>query len=233
MATGDTIRETVLPGPPPVTILIRRSRQTRRISLRVSSLDGRVTLSLPTRARLREGMAFLRDREGWIREALAKGHSPTPIAPGLEIPLEGQLCRLEAAAIPRVILDGTTLLIPQGTRFAPRLKAFLLALARERLEAACARHAATLGRRYTEITLRDTRSRWGSCTVEGRLMFSWRLILAPPEVLDYVAAHEVAHLAQMDHSPAFWAVVARLVPDHARHRRWLREHGAGLHVWRV
>jgi predicted metal-dependent hydrolase len=93
-------------------------------------------------------------------------------------------------------------------------------------EAACDRHAAALGRQPRALSLRDTRSRWGSCTHDGRLMFSWRLAMAPPEVLDYVAAHEVAHLAHMDHSPAFWAATARLMPDYARHRAWLRAHGA-------
>ena len=92
------------------------------------------------------------------------------------------------------------------------------------LRAACDRHAAALGRSYQAIVLRDTRSRWGSCTSDGRLMFSWRLAMAPLAVLDYVAAHEVAHLRHMDHSPRFWAAVAGLVPDYAQHRDWLRRH---------
>ena len=93
------------------------------------------------------------------------------------------------------------------------------------------RHARALGRRFTALALRDTRSRWGSCTHEGRLMYSWRLAMAPPEVLDYVAAHEVAHLRHMDHSPRFWAAVAGLMPGYAIHRDWLRRHGADLMAW--
>jgi predicted metal-dependent hydrolase len=89
-----------------------------------------------------------------------------------------------------------------------------------------------LGRRYTRLTLRDTRSRWGSCSATGALSYSWRLILAPPRVLDYVAAHEVAHLAQMNHSPAFWAEVARLMPDYESPRAWLRREGSALHRYR-
>ncbi len=104
-------------------------------------------------------------------------------------------------------------------------------MARDRLVAACDGHAARLGRGYRSLTLRDTRSRWGSCSAAGGLMFSWRLILAPPEILDYVAAHEVAHLAEMNHSPAFWRVVAGLCPDYARHRAWLRKHGQTLHAY--
>jgi predicted metal-dependent hydrolase len=89
-----------------------------------------------------------------------------------------------------------------------------------------------LGRRFSRLSLRDTRSRWGSCSSRGGLSYSWRLILAPPDVLDYVAAHEVAHLAEMNHSPAFWALVARLCPGYQAPRGWLRREGAGLHRYR-
>jgi predicted metal-dependent hydrolase len=88
-----------------------------------------------------------------------------------------------------------------------------------------------LGLPFGRVTLRDTRSRWGSCTSAGDLMFSWRLIMAPSAVLDYVVAHEVAHLAEMNHSDRFWAQVERLFPDHAAPRAWLRRNGAGLHAW--
>ncbi len=108
--------------------------------------------------------------------------------------------------------------------------AFLRALAQARLTAASDRHAAALGRCYTAMALRDTRSRWGSCTDRGRLMYSWRLAMAPPEVLDYVAAHEVAHLVHADHSPAYWAVVRAVFGDPKPHRAWLRTHGAALHA---
>lgn len=112
------------------------------------------------------------------------------------------------------------------------MQAALKCLARDRLAEATDRHAASIGRQVRRITLRDTRSRWGSCTSEGNLMFSWRLILAPPEVLDYVAAHEVAHLVHMDHSRAFWAQVERLFPPHEPARAWLKREGTGLHRWR-
>ena len=110
--------------------------------------------------------------------------------------------------------------------------AWLRVLAGTRLRAACDRHAARLGRSWRALVLRDTRSRWGSCTHDGRLMFSWRLAMAPPEVLDYVAAHEVAHLAHMDHSPRFWATVETLLPDHAPQRAWLKMQGGALMMWR-
>src|SRR5699024_841505 len=111
----------------------------------------------------------------------------------------------------------------------PVVAAFLRHRAREALLAACGRHGAALARldldrparTFAGLVLRDTRSRWGSCSSRGRLMFSWRLAMAPDQVLDYVAAHEVAHLAHMDHSPAFWAVVTALFPAHPQARQWL------------
>ena len=101
--------------------------------------------------------------------------------------------------------------------------------ARDDLAAASDFYAAEVGKTYSKISLRDTRSRWGSCSSKGVLMYSWRLIMAPTDVLRYVAAHEVAHLVEMNHSQAFWDVVADVMPDYQVHRKWLRTHGNTLH----
>ncbi|WP_347852611.1 M48 family metallopeptidase, partial [Planktomarina sp.] len=110
-----------------------------------------------------------------------------------------------------------------------RVKAFLKLQARLALQEAVDHYSERLGRPYGRLTLRDTTSRWGSCSTQGNLNFSWRLIMAPPEVLRYVAAHEVAHLEQMNHSAAFWALVERLFPGHQAQRDWLKHHGEDLH----
>ena len=229
-----------LDGTPPLEIALRRSARARRFSLRVSRLDGRVTLTLPQHAREAEALAFARGKDGWIRQVLVQmGFGPGAVAaPGLRfgdtLPFEGRPLLLTPAALRSPRVEGGALLMPADpARLVPRLAAFLKLAARDRLTEASDLHAAALGLRYARITLRDTRSRWGSCTSDGALMYSWRLILAPPAVLDYVAAHEVAHLAEMNHSPAFWAVVARLMPDYARHRHWLRAEGAALHRLRL
>lgn len=220
----------LLPDLPEVDLVLRRSARTRRFSLRVSRTDRRVTLSMPARAREAEAMAFARGHVGWLRGVLADLPEAPLAAPGALFPVEGRSLRITPGT-GRVRVEGEALIVPDPA--GPRLAAWLRVLARERLAAACDRHAAALGRRYTRLTLRDTRSRWGSCTSDGALMFSWRLILAPPPVLDYVAAHEVAHLAEMNHSPAFWAVVARLCPDHKAQRAWLRgPEGNALQAWR-
>jgi predicted metal-dependent hydrolase len=221
----------VLPGDPPVAVALRRSARARRLSLRVSGADGRVTLTLPRRVTLREGLAFLREREAWVRERIGRVQAFAPRF-GTTIPFEGRPLLLSAG--PRVAIHEDRLEMPGDESALPRrLLVVLREAARERLSTACALHAGRLGRSHGRISLRDARSRWGSCSARGDLMFSWRLVLAPPAVLDYVAAHEVAHLARMDHSPAFWAVVEGLCPGYAGPRAWLRENGAGLHRLRL
>jgi hypothetical protein len=226
---GDTLRV----GNPPIDILLRRSARARRLTLRVSRIDGRVTLTLPPRVAEREALRFAREREAWLRGHIAGHTAPAALAPGGTVLFEGRALPLVSAPVrgPR-LKDGVLHLPEDGAPCGPRVAAFLRTAARDRLAAASDRHAAALGRGYGRITLRDTRSRWGSCSSDGNLMYSWRLIMAPPEVLDYVAAHEVAHLQEMNHSAAFWAVVARLLPGYAAPRAWLREHGAQLHAVR-
>jgi hypothetical protein len=226
----------ILPGSPPgspaVEITLRRSARARRFSLRVSRLDGRVTLSLPLRAREADALAFVNAQAGWIRQTLAEmAVAPGQVAGfGSSVPYQGQALVLTPGTGRAVRVDGDELLVPgQAAQVGARVAAFLKVQARDRLAEASDRHAATLGLRYSSLTLRDTRSRWGSCTAAGGLMYSWRLIMAPPPVLDYVAAHEVAHLAEMNHSPAFWAVVTRLHPGYSIPRRWLKTHGTALH----
>lgn len=222
-----------LPGEPEVEVALKRSARARRLSLRVSGVDGRVTLTMPRFAPEREALSFAREKAGWIREKLAE-QSPFVLAgPGVVVPVEGQGRLITLAPVRRITLEREALLVPErAAGVAARVGAFLRELARARLAEATARHAAALGRPHGRITLRDTRSRWGSCSHEANLMYSWRLVLAPPEVLDYVAAHEVAHIAEMNHSPAFWAVVARLCPGYRAPRAWLRQEGAALHRYR-
>lgn len=220
----------ILEGNPPVEITLRRSARARRLSLRVSRLDGRATLTLPTRVPEREGLAFLREREDWLRRHLSQLEPELRPEFGGMVPFRGGTVTLIASAGRRVRLDGDRLILPDDpARVGPRVAAFLKTQARDALANASDRYAAALGKPYGRITLRDTRSRWGSCSSAGDLMYSWRLIMAPAEVLDYVAAHEVAHLRHMDHSRAFWACVEGLFPDHKACRAWLRDNGQNLH----
>lgn len=221
----------VLPGTPPVALTLRRSGRARRISLRISQLDGRVTLTMPNGAKETEALEFAASKADWIRGHLDRRPDEVPVALGACLPIEGRAHRISATNGRRIIHREGEICVPEDG-VGRRLQAWLRELARDRLTAASDLYAGRLGRRYARITLRDTRSRWGSCTSDGGLMFSWRLILAPPKILEYVAAHEVAHLAEMNHSPAFWATVERLFGPCDAERRWLRQEGATLHRYR-
>lgn len=210
---------------------MRRSKRARRLTLRVPRDGGTPVLTLPAHVPLTEGRSFAESKGDWLRRVAARQPGPCPVVTGAMLPVEGVALRLATDAVRTARIQDATLLLPENRPAGPVAQAFLKHLAHFRLQASCDRHAAALGRGYMAITLRDTRSRWGSCTHDGRLMFSWRLAMAPPEVLDYVAAHEVAHLAHMDHSPRFWAAVERLMPDYRRHRDWLRRHGGDLLRW--
>lgn len=220
----------VLKGNPPVEVNLRRSARARRLSLRVSRLDGRVTLTLPQGVPEREGHRFAQDRAEWLRGHLSQMGQDRVVQIGGSIPFAGQELPVLASAGRRVSLDADGLHVPDDPdRVGARVKAFLKVQARDRLAQASDHYAALLGQSYGRITLRDTRSRWGSCTSAGDLMYSWRLVMAPADVLSYVAAHEVAHLVEMNHSQDFWDIVERLFPDHKTCRKWLKQRGTDLH----
>lgn len=218
-----------LEGNPPIDVTLRQSARAKRLSLRVSRLDGRVTLTMPQHAPLREGIAFLRSKEVWLRGHLADLRPVAKADAGGTVLLRGKAVPILAGPWKRASLTDEGLRVAEGAPAGPQVKAILRHQARDALAVASDRYAAALGRSYSRLTIRDTRSRWGSCSAQGALMYSWRLIMAPPEVLDYVAAHEVAHLVEMNHQPAFWATVATIHPNYAAPRQWLRDHGDALH----
>jgi len=189
-------------------------------------------MSLPLWAPEDEALAFLKDRADWVRGHLDQA-PPEQIAKiGASIPVSGNSTRIVAGQGRTARFVDGQIQVPDGPRQGPRIKALLSAMAREKLAKAVMNHAASLGLSPGKLTLRDPRSRWGSCSSKGDLMFSFRLIMTPPDVLDYVAAHEVAHLAEMNHGPAFWALCHRLCPQTDTHRHWLKTHGAEILAWR-
>lgn len=225
------VTEITLQGMPEVQVVLRHSARAKRMTLRVSQLDGRVTLTVPKGVPDRDAAEFVWAKENWIRGHLQRRPLGRDVQHGSVIPLEGKEYRIIEAQGRRIIRAEETLGVPCGP-VGPRLKSWLKELARDRLAAASDHYSDTLGQRYSKITMRDTRSRWGSCTANGGLMYSWRLIMAPPDVLRYVAAHEVAHLAEMNHSPAFWSQVERLYGAYDVPRNWLRTQGNVLHSYR-
>ncbi|MCP1336461.1 M48 family metallopeptidase [Futiania mangrovi] len=212
-------------------VRVRRDPRARRLTLRLDA-RGEPVLTAPPGVGARRLQAFLDTHRDWLAAQIAARPAPVAFVPGAEIPVLGE---------PRVIrhdgprgrpaeLSGGALLVRGPADAVPRrVGAFLRALARDRLAAAANAHAAALEAPLNAIRLSDPKSRWGSCSSRGVLSFSWRLVFTPSAVLDYVAAHEVAHLHEMNHGPRFWALVERRVPDWKRHRDWLKREGAGLH----
>ena len=218
-------------------VAVRRSRRARRLILRIDSASGLPVLTLPSHTSLKEGERFLLRHTGWIAARLADRPAGKPFADGGLLPLRGRACKIvhvggRSTAWLAESSEALELLVAGDIRYLPRRVAdFLKREARRDFSAVVARPAEKLGRAPPKIRLGDATSRWGSCSTSGALAFSWRLVLAPPDVLDYLAAHEVAHLREMNHGPRFWALVGELVPGFRTQRAWLKHHGAELHAY--
>jgi predicted metal-dependent hydrolase len=217
-------------------VTLKRSPQTRRFTLRVRAATRDVLLTMPARASLTSARDFAERHSGWIGVRLARLPRPVAFKPSAMAPLRGVEHFIVHRPGARGVVwveksQGGPFLCVAGERphVARRVTDFLKREAAKDIEAAVARHAKAIGVKPRRIAVRDTVSRWGSCSSAGRLSFSWRLILAPPFVLDYLAAHEVAHLVHMNHSPKFWALARLLCPDANRAEAWLKAHGSSLH----
>lgn len=221
----------------PFRVALRRRPAARRITLRVSSATGAIVLTLPERADLAAARRFAEAHGGWIAARLARVPERVAFAHGAVIPLRGVPHRIahwsQVAGLTAALADPNGEPIIAVSADAPhvarRVRDFLAREAKRDLGAAVKRHADALGIAAGKVTVRDTRSRWGSCSARGSLNFSWRLILAPPFVLDYLAAHEVAHLKEMNHSQRFWRIAHGLCPRLEEAEAWLKRHGADLH----
>jgi predicted metal-dependent hydrolase len=227
------MRKDVQPTLPP-GVQLRMSPTARRVSLRVDASAGVVVLVVPKRVSVARAADFAEKNRAWIGRKLAGLPTPVAFADGAEVPLGGVPHRVRHRPEARgtVWIEGGEIHVAGGAEhLSRRLADWLRAEARRRILAQVDRHAETIGRRPGRVTLRDTTTRWGSCSPSGRLAFCWRLILAPPEVLDYVVAHEVAHLAELNHGPRFWKIVRGLVGDVDGPRRWLSRHGLRLHSY--
>lgn len=226
------LSERQISSDPPVSVHLRRSARARRYSLRVSSHDGRITLTLPNGAREADALAFAKEKLGWILQTKRNLPLGQQVQCGVLLPVGGREVLVAAADVRAPRVENSTLLVPRKPEPGRVIAAWMRLRARDFFAERAEVYAARLGRPVAGLSIRDTRSRWGSCTAHGRLMFNWRLMMAPSEIADYVAAHEVAHLVEMNHSRAFWETVGGLMPGYERHRNWLRQHGGSLQAWR-
>jgi predicted metal-dependent hydrolase len=222
-----------------IPLTVKRNRAARRISLRIDVPRRGAVLTLPARAGLSAGLDFVAEKAIWLRYAYARLPEPVPFAHGAVIPLRGRPHRIEHRPAARggvwregigdsggvadaIVVTGAAEHLPRRLEDWLRREALALLDLRTRAKAAEA------GRAVARVFVRDTHSRWGSCARDGRVHYSWRLILAPDFVLDYVVAHEVSHLVYMSHGPRFRATVDRLTPHRAEAEAWLRVHGSTL-----
>jgi predicted metal-dependent hydrolase len=211
-----------------VPVTVRVSPRARRLSLRVDAASRGVELVLPRRASSDVAIGFVARHRGWIAARVAAMPPPMRLADGATVPVFGVPHRIrrvtEPAAAPVTIVDGEIRVRGEPAHLPRRVTDHLKALAKREFTTRARSLAARLGKSVTRVGVRDPKSRWGSCSSQGALSFSWRLVFAPEAVVDYVVAHEVAHLVEMNHSPRFWKVVAGLVPDSAAPRTWLKRH---------
>ena len=222
--------ESVLLPHGPTPVQWRRSARARKVSLRIDPRAGGVIVTLPARAAVAAGRALLLAHAGWVADRIARLPAPAAFVDGGSLPLDGVPLRIRHVPGRRgTAVDGGELLVGGAPEFLPRrVTDFLRAEARRRLGTLATDKAAQAGLRVRRVVVKDTRSRWGSCTADGTLMFSWRLLLAPPFVQDYVVGHEAAHLRHMNHGREFWALADALTPHRTAATQWLDAHGAGL-----
>jgi predicted metal-dependent hydrolase len=218
----------------PVKLVV--NPRARHVSVRIDPTRREAIATAPSKRHLKHAVQFAAERAGWIAQELARLPQGVRLAPGEIMPLRGvdhvlvlehgrSAPRIEAGTPPRLVVPA-----PDAALFEARLRRYLKEQARADLIDRVAAHAVALGVRPARIQVKELRSRWGSCSVDGVLSFSWRVVLAPPYVLDYLAAHEVAHLREMNHSRRFWAHVRRCAPDFEGGRDWLHAHGLALHA---
>lgn len=218
-------------------LIARVNRRAKRLILKVDPAAGEIYVTAPSKRALPEAIAFARARADWIAGELDESLRARPFQPGQRVPLRGRAHHIAHAPSARRPVERREAPAPSlvvggdAAHLNRRLADWLKREARKDLTAATERYCAMLERKRGPISIRDPRSRWGSCSSEGAMSFSWRLILAPPHILDYVAAHECVHLVYMHHGPAFWRQVKALGVDARAAEDWFAKHGASLFVY--
>nr|WP_153344134.1 M48 family metallopeptidase [Roseospira navarrensis] len=232
-AAPDPKPDAVVVGDRAVPLVVRVNPRARRVALKVDAAAGRVVLVIPHKRDEKAARRFLHSRTDWLHAALERLPPAIALTDGASVPLGGVPHTVRHCPDARRgvwLEDGEIRVSGQAEHLPRRLRDWLKGQARAAITARVAVHAEALGVTPGRITVKDTRSRWGSCAASGALSFSWRLVMAPDWVLDYVTAHEVAHLRELNHSPAFWRHVETLAPGlRGPARDWLRDHGAALH----
>jgi len=232
MATRRVQRELLKIDGHSVEVTMRLNPRARRLIVKVHPSTGEVTVVAPSRRGLDRALDFARGEAPWIARQLARVPKPIPLVAGAYVPFLGRehiIVKMERGTVAR---DADAAAIYVGGReehSQRRVIDFLKREARRVLDERSSDFAARIETKVKRVSVRDTASRWGSCSTSKTISYSWRLILAPRFVLDYVVAHEVAHLREMNHSPRFWRLVRSIIPDIESPQAWLRKNGTALH----
>jgi predicted metal-dependent hydrolase len=218
-------------------LTVRQNARATRMTLRIEPGGRALKLTVPTGLPDHEVNAFLTRHQGWLMTKLARFSGESELEHGGTILIRGIAHRIERTGrlrgLTEALVIGDEAVLRVGgaeEHLRRRIADYLKREARGELERLVAVYAGRIGRRARSLSLKDTRSRWGSCSAEGDLSFSWRIAMAPPKVIAYLAAHEVAHLQEMNHGPAFWALCERLCPDTKNAKHWLKRNGTMLHA---
>lgn len=218
------------------TVHFRPNARAKRLILKIDPKSGDPVVTAPSLRDAKAAEKFVKAKAGWLEKQLSRQPDVVSFAPGVTIPVQGvphELVWRSGRGRTHCQEGSPAQLISPGAEitFSDRIERFLRLKAREQISERVDIHAERLRVEPQRITIRDTRSRWGSCSSKGHLNFSWRLILAPPDILDYVVAHEVAHLIEMNHSKPFWDLVEKSYGPHKSARQWLRQNGHQLHYF--
>lgn len=214
-------------------IVVKKRSRCRNIIIRYQPLGHYISLTIPRHVGVKQGLDFVLQKKGWLEKQLRECGTPTRFDDGAQIPLLGNMHYIKHVGGRGVIsIEGNHILVTGERDFTPRrVREWLKLYARNVISEIALEQSRNIGTRYKRISIKDTRSRWGSCTHLGELSFSWRLVLAPEHVLKYVVVHEIAHLKHMNHSPEFWELVVTLMPEYAASMRWLKRNGASLYSY--
>ena len=217
---------------PDLEIFLRRNSNARRITLRISALDGKITVTGPNNVDYKELKSFAESKKTWLKSKRKSFEPPILVSEGIKIPIGGIDTKISFGEFQMQKKVGNILYICQQKPVSTQVKKYLKEICRVQVDNMCKGFAERLGAQFRKITLRDTRSRWGSCSNDANLMFSWRLVMAPENILAYVAAHEIAHLKYMNHSNEFWQTVEYLFGPYKNERTWLKQNGSSLHRYK-
>jgi hypothetical protein len=214
-------------------IVVTKRARCRNLIIRYQPLGSYITLTIPRHVSIKQGLDFVAQKKSWLEQHIGEITPQVMFTDGARFPVQGDELTIRHVGGRGVVerVDNEIIVPGDADFIERRVRDWVKRYAKNTLTEITLNIAARHGLSYRSITVKDTRSRWGSCTHDGHLSFSWRLIFAPADVLEYVVCHEMAHLEHMDHSAAFWAVVHDLMPNYRPAKRWLKQQGSSLYAY--